>query len=66
MNRIENGQGSDDDLTQLLGLADRIQAKPFCALGDASKCRSEHLLRILEKNLNTTSLIRSCMVDDPQ
>ena len=29
MNRIENGQGSEDDLAQLLGLQIESRAKPF-------------------------------------
>ena len=36
VSRIENGHGTEEDLDQLLSLADRIQGKTICALGDAA------------------------------
>jgi len=36
VNRIENGQGKQEDLDLLLDVADKIQGRTICALGDAA------------------------------
>lgn len=36
VNRIENGQGRQEDLDLLLDVADKIQGRTICALGDAA------------------------------
>ncbi len=36
VHRIENGQGRPEDLDLLLNLADNIQGRTICALGDAA------------------------------
>ena len=45
VSRIENGQGTEEDLDQLLSLADRIQGKTICALGDAAAWPIQGLIR---------------------
>ncbi|NUR16578.1 MAG: NADH-quinone oxidoreductase subunit F, partial [Dermatophilaceae bacterium] len=36
MNRIENGQGTQDDIDKLVDICDNILGRSFCALGDAA------------------------------
>jgi NADH-quinone oxidoreductase subunit F len=36
LDRIEHGKGRDQDLNLLLQIADNIQGKTLCALGDAA------------------------------
>jgi NADH-quinone oxidoreductase subunit F len=36
LNRIESGQGQAGDLEKLLDIADNINGKSFCALGDGA------------------------------
>src|SRR4029079_15812085 len=36
LKRLENGQGSEGDLDKLLDIADTINGKSFCALGDGA------------------------------
>jgi NADH-quinone oxidoreductase subunit F len=36
MNRIEAGEGTQDDIDKLLDICDNILGRSFCALGDAA------------------------------
>ena len=45
VNRIEMGEGTEEDLSKLLELADRIQGKTICALGDAAAWPIQGLIR---------------------
>jgi NADH-quinone oxidoreductase subunit F len=36
MTRIENGQGTQDDIDKLVDICDNILGRSFCALGDAA------------------------------
>ena len=65
VSRIENGHGTEEDLDQLLSLADRIRGKTICALGDAAAMP----VRAFVENLRTNFVPyypQKCMVDDPQ
>ena len=36
LNRLEHGQGTEDDLEKLLDICDNITGRAFCALGDSA------------------------------
>lgn len=66
VNRIENGKGSEADLAQLLGLADRIQGKTICALGDAAAMPVRAFVENFREEFEYHISHKKCMVDDPQ
>ena len=66
VSRIENGQGTEQDLDQLLSLADRIQGKTICALGDAAAMPVRAFLENFKDEFLYHITNKKCMVDDPQ
>ena len=66
VNRIENGQGTEEDLDQLLNLADRIQGKTICALGDAAAMPVRAFVENFKDEFLYHITHKKCMVDDPQ
>jgi len=45
VSRIENGQGRDEDLDMLLDLANKIEGRTICALGDAAAWPVQGMMR---------------------
>ncbi len=66
VSRIENGQGTEEDLDKLLNLADRIQGKTICALGDAAAMPVRAFVENFEDEFLHHITHKKCMVDDPQ
>ena len=66
VSRIENGDGAEEDLDQLLSLADRIQGKTICALGDAAAMPVRAFLENFKDEFYYHITHKKCMVDDPQ
>ncbi len=66
MNRIENGEGTSEDLDQLLNLADRIQGRTICALGDAAAMPVRAFVKNFKDEFIHHITHKKCMVDDPQ
>ena len=66
VSRIENGHGTEEDLDQLLTLADRIQGKTICALGDAAAMPVRAFVENFKDEFSYHITHKKCMVDDPQ
>ena len=66
VSRIENGHGTEEDLDQLLSLADRIQGKTICALGDAAAMPVRAFVENFRDEFSYHITHKKCMVDDPQ
>ena len=66
VSRIENGHGTEEDLDQLLSLADRIQGKTICALGDAAAMPVRAFVENFKDEFLYHITHKKCMVDDPQ
>ncbi|RZP21977.1 MAG: NADH oxidoreductase (quinone) subunit F [Burkholderiaceae bacterium] len=66
VSRIENGHGTEEDLDQLLSLADRIQGKTICALGDAAAMPVRAFVENFKDEFKYHITHKKCMVDDPQ
>ena len=56
----------EEDLDQLLSLADRIQGKTICALGDAAAMPVRAFVENFKDEFVYHITHKKCMVDDPQ
>lgn len=62
VNRIENGQGTQQDLDLLDGVADRIMGNTICALGDAAAMPVRSFLKHFRDEFQYHIDHKQCMV----
>ncbi|MDH5182357.1 MAG: NADH-quinone oxidoreductase subunit NuoF [Gammaproteobacteria bacterium] len=62
VNRIENGQGSQEDLDLLDGVAERIMGNTICALGDAAAMPVRSFLKHFREEFQYHIDHKQCMV----
>ncbi len=62
INRIENGQGRQEDLDLLLNLADNIQGRTICALGDAAAMPVRAFVKTYREEFEYHIAHKRCMV----
>ena len=66
VNRIETGEGTEEDLSKLLELADRIQGKTICALGDAAAMPVRAFIENFRDEFVYHVKHKKCLVEDSQ
>ena len=66
VNRIEMGEGTEEDLSKLLELADRIQGKTICALGDAAAMPVRAFIENFRDEFAYHVKHKKCLVEDSQ
>ena len=66
VNRIEMGEGTEEDLLKLLELADRIQGKTICALGDAAAMPVRAFIENFRDEFAYHVKHKKCLVEDSQ
>ncbi len=62
INRIEHGQGRQEDLDLLLNLADQIQGRTICALGDAAAMPVRAFVKNYREEFEYHVTHKRCMV----
>ena len=62
MNRIEHGQGRQEDLDMLNSIADNIQGRTICALGDAAAMPVRAFLKHFHEEFEHHITHKSCLV----
>lgn len=65
INRIENGQGTPEDLDRLVDTAGRIEGRTICAFGDAAAWPVQSFLKHFRHEFEYHIEHKRCMVDDP-
>lgn len=65
INRIENGQGTPEDLDRLVDTAGRIEGRTICAFGDAAAWPVQSFLKHFRHEFEYHVEHKRCMVDDP-
>jgi NADH-quinone oxidoreductase subunit F len=61
VDRIENGQGRESDLAQLNRVADGIQGRTICALGDAAAMPVRAMIKHFRHEFEHHIAHKSCM-----
>ena len=62
IHRIEHGQGRQEDLDLLLNLADQIQGRTICALGDAAAMPTRAFVKNYREEFEYHVANKRCMV----
>jgi NADH-quinone oxidoreductase subunit F len=62
VNRIEHGEGRDEDLNVLASVADNIQGRTICALGDAAALPVKSFLKHFRAEFEQHIANKSCVV----
>ncbi len=62
INRIEHGNGRQEDLDLLLNLADQIQGRTICALGDAAAMPTRAFVKTYREEFEYHVAHKRCMV----
>ena len=62
LNRIEHGQGREEDLPLLLDLANKIQGRTICALGDAAAMPTRAFVQVFKDEFLHHIHNKSCTV----
>jgi NADH-quinone oxidoreductase subunit F len=62
LNRIEHGAGRHEDLPLLLDLADKIQGRTICALGDAAAMPTRAFVKVFREEFEHHINHKSCTV----
>jgi NADH-quinone oxidoreductase subunit F len=62
LNRIEHGEGRHEDLPLLLDLADNIQGRTICALGDAAAMPTRAFVKVYREEFEHHINHKSCTV----
>src|SRR5689334_4691380 len=62
LNRIEHGRGREEDMALLLDLADKIQGRTICALGDAAAMPTRAFVKVFKDEFLHHIHNKSCTV----
>jgi NADH-quinone oxidoreductase subunit F len=62
LNRIEHGKGREEDMALLLDLADKIQGRTICALGDAAAMPTRAFVKVYKDEFLHHIHNKSCTV----